>query len=394
MTRYIVPAEVEKIAREADIAEIIAEYVPLTRSGQSYKGLCPFHSEKTPSFVVSPEKRVFHCFGCGAGGNVFTFIMKWDGVDFPTAVQTIATKIGLSISTDERTTGHKERMYHSAERVCSFYQRMLQRNTTANNYLKQRGLRPEITSVFRLGWAPESRQFLDFCQKSGLPNPLLQKLGLIRQNPEGSSYAYFRRRLIFPVLTWSGKVTGFGARVLDNSTPKYLNSPQSPIFSKGQMLYGLHLAREHIRHSGQAILVEGYMDVIALHQVDIKNAVASLGTALTPSQVTLLKRYANTVTLAFDEDSAGQIATVKGIDLLLEQGLNVRILSLPQGKDPAEAMQHGEKDSFIRQLQSATDYIDYRIKTAVEQNSPLTTQNKLKVIGTLLPTLNLSLIHI
>jgi len=388
MGEYISQEIIDSILHQADIVQIISEYIPLTRAGRNYKALCPFHEEKNPSFMVSPEKQVFHCFGCGAGGNIFTFLMKWENISFPEAVRIIAQKLGMPISLKEKQTGEKEQFYQINARVAEFFHQQLKKNRVAQNYLYRRGFKPATIDLFKIGWAPCSETFLNFCRTNNLPREKLKELGLIKTSiKDGNEYSYFRERIMFPIFSSSGKIVAFGARVLDESLPKYINSPSSPVFDKGRNLYGLHLACSEMRKSGEAILVEGYTDVITLHQEGINNSVASLGTSLTDSQARMLKRYVNKVFLAYDEDSAGEAATVRGIDLLLENELQVNIISLPRGEDPAEFVRKRGKKAFLRKKQEALPYIDYRIKVAKGDGGSLTLEKKLEIVNSLFSTL-------
>jgi len=387
MGGYISRETIDQISQQADIVQVISEYLPLTRAGKNYKALCPFHEEKTPSFIVSPERQVFHCFGCGVGGNVFTFVMKWENVLFPEAVRIVGEKIGVSITFEERESEYRNEFYKINEEVANFFHQQLKKNKLAQEYLYKRGIKPETIDCFKLGWAPSAHSFVAFCQRQNLPEDKLKELGLLKVSSRtGDLYPYFQKRIMFPIFSLPGKIIGFGARVLDNSLPKYLNSPQSTVFDKGKNLYGLHLVREWIRESGEVILVEGYTDVITLYQEGIRNVVASLGTSLTVSQIRLLKRYTDTVFMAYDEDSAGEAATLRGIDLLLERDLQIRVISLSR-KDPAEFIQKEGKEAFLQAKNKALPYIDYRIELALKDKEPLTLERKLKVVNSLFFTL-------
>lgn len=388
MGGYISPEIIDHICQQTDIVHIISQYVALTPAGKNYKALCPFHEEKTPSFVVSPQKQVFHCFGCGIGGNIFTFLMNWESISFPQAVRTLAQKAGISVSLGDEATSHRQRLYQVNARVAEFFHHQLKRNKIAQNYLYQRGFQPEAVDLFKLGWAPSSRAFLNFCRTNNLSHEKLKQLGLVKTSSHGKGvYSYFRERIIFPIISASGKIVGFGGRVLDESLPKYINSPSSPIFDKGKNLYGLHLTKGAMRKSKQAILVEGYTDVITLHQKNIPNTVASLGTSLTAHQAQVLKRYVDTIFLAYDQDTAGEAATIRGIDLLLESELQVNIINLPSGKDPADFIREEGKRAFLQAKERALPYVGYRIKMAVDNNQPLTLERKLKVVNSLFFTL-------
>ncbi len=381
MSGYIPQEIIDQISRQADIVQVISEYIPLSKSGKNYKALCPFHEETTPSFIVSPEKQVFHCFGCGVGGNIFTFLMKVENVSFPQAVRILGQKVGVVVPFRGEKAQDTEILYKINEKVAEFFQEQLNKNKVAKEYLYRRGFKPSTIEHFKLGWAPSSKEFLNFCKKQNFPENKLQEIGLlIKSSRDNSLYPYFRERIMFPIFSPFGKIIGFGGRVLDDSSPKYLNSPQSAIFDKGKNLYGLNFAREYIRKSEQVILVEGYTDVIALYQEGICNVVASLGTSLTVSQIRLLKRYTNTVYLTYDDDTAGEAATLRGLDLLLKDDFQVRVISL-SANDPADFIQKEGKDAFLQAKEKALSYIDYRIKLALKENEPLTLEKKLKLIN-------------
>jgi len=391
MADYISEELINRISEEADIVEVIGEYLPLKKAGKNYKALCPFHEERTPSFVVSPEKQLFHCFGCGVGGNVFTFLMRWEKISFPEAVRMLAEKMGIPIPAqgNRKESLWKEELYGLNEEIVLYFQQNLWKNKVARGYLKDRGFDEETLNVFRVGYAPSSEEFLKFCRKKGFSFERLRDLGLILPSKRGKGYyAYFRDRIIFPVFTPQGKVCGFGGRVLDSSLPKYLNSTQSPIFDKGKILYGLNFNKEEIRRKGEAILVEGYTDVLALYQAGIRNAVASLGTSLTHSQTRLIRRYADAIFIAYDQDRAGVAATLRGIDLLLEVDLKVRIISLPEGADPADLLTEEKKELFIKKKDEALPYFDWRLNLEIPQGRTLEAEDKIRVIKALFPTLS------
>ncbi len=388
MAGFIPSNIIDRIVEESDIVEIIGSYISLKKSGKNYQALCPFHQERTPSFVVSPEKQLFHCFGCGVGGNVFTFLMKWEKVSFPEAVKIIGEKIGISVPTLNKSGGYKEDLYRINALVADFFHQKLKENRFALNYLLKRGFKESIIDTFYLGYAPSSQDFLNFCYSKKISSDKLKDLGLISPSRDKDGYyAYFRSRIIFPVFTPAGKICGFGARVLDESLPKYLNSSQSPLFDKGENLYGLNLARQFIREEKEVILVEGYTDVISLYQEGIRNVVASLGTSLTRSQARAMKRYTNKVYVAYDEDSAGESATLRGIDILLDTDLQIKVISFPGGADPADFIQKKGRDSFIKIKKESVSYFDYRLNLEVNQKPLLGLEDKLEIVDSLFLTL-------
>ncbi len=391
MANYISDGLIDRISERADIVEVISHYLPLRKAGKNYKALCPFHQEKTPSFMVSSEKQLFHCFGCAAGGNVFNFVMKWEKISFPEAVKMIGEKVGISVAAFNEEGGKailKEELYRTNEKVADLFQQELKRMASVQKYLKQRGFTPEMIDKFRVGWAPASRDFLKIAQAKGISLENLKKLSLlIPSQKKDGWYAWFRERLIFPIFTPEGRICGFGGRILDNSLPKYLNSSSSLIFDKGRILYGLNLSKETIRQKEEVILVEGYTDVMALHQRGIRNAVASLGTSLTSSQARLIKRYTDRVFIAYDQDKAGISATLRGIDLLLENDLEIRIISMPRGADPADLVNKEGEGSFLKRKDEAPAYFDYRLNLEIQKRPSLRREDKRAIIEEVFPTL-------
>ena len=305
----------ERLRNEVDIVSLISEYVHLRRSGRNFIGLCPFHQEKTPSFTVSPERKMFYCFGCHAGGDAITFLMKIENLTFPEAVESLARRMGLKVP---QRTGEdqkrKDKYYEVNDLACSFFENCLNglEGKEVREYLLRRGIEEETWRVFRLGYAPGSGSFLKFMLKQGIDQLLLLQSGLIRDK---SGTELFRNRLIFPIMDIRNRVIAFGARALDDSQPKYLNTGQTPIFEKGHHLYALNMAKRQVVELGSAIVVEGYMDAISCHQFGFHNTVASMGTALTKEQVGLLARFCKRVILAYDADLAGIMATLRSMEL-------------------------------------------------------------------------------
>jgi len=386
MAAYISNEVIDKIIEQTDIIELISNYLPLKRAGKNYKALCPFHQERTPSFVVSPEKQLFHCFGCGVGGNVLSFLMKWEKISFPEAVKMLGDKLGISVYLSEREKEEsmiKDDLYRTNEMVSTLFQEELRKNKFAQEYLVKRGFNKDIIKSFKLGYAPSSGNFLRLCKEKGISFKNLRELGLLSED----NNFYFKGRLIFPIFTSTGKTCGFGGRVLDNSLPKYLNSTQSRIFKKGENLYGLNLSKEAIKEKKEVILVEGYTDVIALYQMGLKNVVASLGTSLTPSQSRLIKRYTNQVFIAYDEDAAGTAATLRGIDLLLEENLRIRVISMPRRMDPGNFLEKGGREEFEKIKRKALSYFDYRLNLEIDHRSSLEVEEKIDIINNLFPAL-------
>ncbi len=329
----------EEIRNHCDIVNIISEYVHLKPAGKGFRGLCPFHEEKTPSFMVSPEKQLFHCFGCGEGGNVYNFIMKYEKVSFFEAVKMLAKKSGVSLPANEEKENilyrKKERLSKLNNLVANYYREGLFRTPQGEkilNYLKKRGINDSTIEKYKLGYASAGWDVLtDFLNKKGYSYEDLIKVGLIKKSKtEGKFLDYFRNRIIFPIFDLQGRIIGFGGRVLDDSLPKYINSPETLIYNKGSNLYSLNFAKEDIRKNNSAIIVEGYTDVLITQQYGFNNVVASLGTALTIKQIELIKRFTDTVLIAYDADSAGNMATLRSLDLLVKSGLEVKVIDLPQ----------------------------------------------------------------
>ncbi|MDU4882175.1 DNA primase [uncultured Clostridium sp.] len=362
----------EKIKSQNDIVDVISERVRLRKSGRNFTGLCPFHNEKTPSFSVSQEKQIYKCFGCGEAGNVISFVMKEKNLPFIEAVKYLANRanIPLEMNNGEKSKSakKKELLYRVNVEAAKFFFSNLMNNQNAKEYFLNRGIKEETIKKFGLGFANDSWNSLMFyLRKKGINDTLLEEAGLISVNKEkGSKYDRFRNRVIFPVFDYQGRVIGFGGRVLDDSKPKYLNSPETLVFQKGTNLYGLNFALKHNMSERYFVIVEGYMDLISLHQYGITNVVASLGTALTINQARLLKRYADKVIISYDADMAGQMATLRGLEILRTAGFDVRVLNIPQGKDPDEYVRSNGKEAFLKLINSAEPLIDYRMKKAEE----------------------------
>lgn len=361
---------IQKVKDGNDIVEIISETVKLRRAGRNYAGLCPFHNEKTPSFSVSSDKQIYKCFGCGEAGNVVTFVMKTKNLPFMDALKFLADRINVSIETrDSSNKGlddKKEKLYNINVECARYFFRNLQRTPAALEYFRRRGIADSTIKKFGLGYSLEGwNNLIFYLKKKGYTELDLISAGVVNKKDNGGIYDKFRNRVMFPIFDYKGKVIGFGGRVLDDSKPKYLNSPETIIFNKGINLYGLNFA---IKNNSERffIIVEGYMDCISLHQYGITNVVASLGTALTTSQAKLLKRYADKVIISYDADLAGQAATMRGLDILRNEGFDVRVLSVPSGKDPDEYIRSNGKEAFIRLANQAMPLIEYRIKQAKE----------------------------
>lgn len=386
----------EEIRSRCDIVDIISEYVSLKPAGKGFKALCPFHEEKTPSFMVSPEKQLFHCFGCGEGGNVFNFVMKFEKVDFFEAVKMLAKKVGVTLPTDEKKENflyrQKERLYKLNSLVVNYYRECLFRTLRGKkiiDYLKKRGINDKTIEQYRLGYAPPEWDVLtNFLKKKGYSYEELIKAGLTkRSKTEDKFLDYFRDRIIFPIFNVQGKIVGFGGRVLDDSLPKYINSPETLIYNKGSNLYSLNFAKEDIRKKNSVIIVEGYTDILIVQQYGFNNGVASLGTALTIKQVELIKRFTDNVLIAYDADSAGNIATLRSLDLLIRAGLEVKVIVLPQKYDPADFLAKRGNKAFQSLIDSSLSLMDYKLKLLYAKYSSNTIEGKVNIFKEILPTL-------
>ena len=361
---------IEEIRLSASIIDVISGYVQLRKRGRNYIGLCPFHSEKTPSFTVSEEKQIFHCFGCHAGGNVYKFLMDYEKISFVEAVQELARQLGIdieyeSVPGDERQS-EQELLYDINTEAAKYFYNNLQSSDegeTARKYLKERKIKPQTITSFGLGYSLRGwENFLNFAREKKLNLDKVVELGLLGKNNEGRFYDKFAGRLIFPIFSPNGRVVAFAGRVLDDKdkTAKYLNSPESLIYIKGRILYGLSFAKDEIRKLDKAILVEGYMDLISLHQNGIKNVVAVSGTALTEEQVQLLSRYTKNVVLLFDADTAGIKASMRSIELLIKKDVEVKIAALPGGEDPDSFINSYGKEKFEDTVSYAQNFLEYQ----------------------------------
>jgi DNA primase len=367
---------IQKVKEANDIVDIISESVKLKRAGRNYSGLCPFHHEKTPSFSVSSDKQIYKCFGCGEAGNVITFVMKTKNLTFPEALKLLADKanIDLELDNDRDNKNSFEKLYKLNVDAARYFFKSLQENSNAKKYLLNRGITESTIRKFGLGFSLDSwNGILKYLKDKGFTELDMITVGLIIKSQKGSYYDRFRNRIIFPVFDYRGKVIGFGGRVLDDSKPKYLNSPETTLFKKGINLYGLNFAIKS-NNSRMFIIVEGYMDCISLHQQGITNAVASLGTALTISQAKLMKRYADKVIISYDADTAGQMATMRGLDILKQAGLEVRVLTVPQGKDPDEFVRNNGREAFLKLINEALTLTDYKINV-IRESSNLNNSN-------------------
>lgn len=374
---------IEEVRTGNDIVDVVSEYVRLEKKGKDYFGLCPFHKEKTPSFSVAATKQIYYCFGCGKGGNVIQFIMNAENLDYIEAVRLLADRAKIQLPEGESEEEKKAALQKQAiiqintEAARYFHSNLqVKQHENAVRYLNNRGISEQTIRRFGLGYSSEEWDSLykHLLEKKFDPR-LIEKSGLILPNKKGGFYDRFRARIMFPIFDLRGNVIGFGGRVLDNSMPKYMNSPETQVYSKSRNLYALNLAK----NSGQKriLVVEGYMDVISLHQNGIINTVASLGTALTESQGRILKKYAEEIIIAYDADAAGQAATIRGLDLLDDMGCSVKVLQVPQGKDPDEFIRRNGADSFRRLVDNAISLFEYKVKVLKLQTDDNGTEGKI-----------------
>jgi DNA primase len=384
----------DRVKQQADIVRVVGEYVRLKKSGQNFTGLCPFHSEKSPSFAVHPTKQIYHCFGCGVGGDVFKFVMEMEKCGFPEAIRIVAEKCGIAIprprerSPEERKENQQRaalvEMHREAQ---TFFVKQIEgtlEGKAARAYLEDRGIDKAAMDRFGIGYAPSGGDILLRVLKQKYPDKLLVESGLVSRDQSGRVFDRFRRRITFPISNESGKIVAFGCRALGDDQPKYLNSPETPIYSKSNVLYHLDRAKEALRRSDFAVLVEGYMDAIAVARAGISNVVASCGTSLAEPQIKLLGRFTRRVIVNYDPDTAGQTATERSISLLLEHDFEVRVLALPGKADPDKFIREQGAEAYTKLLKEAPPYVDYLIGRARQMNLS-TGEGKRHAVNFLLP---------
>src|ERR1700737_3965554 len=377
-----IPAEtIEQIGAANDVVEVIGAYFPLKRAGTNFKALCPFHQEKTPSFTVSPQRQTFHCFGCGVGGSVFRFVMEYEHVDFPASVRKLAARVGIPV-VEERGAAAEDQQHEErrtllklhAETAEWFHENLLKKEFAqpAREYLKQRGVDRQGAKSWQLGFAPDAWDtFLKWALDRGYSRSQLLQSGLVKprdeNRAEGEVYDRFRGRIMFPICNDVGEVIAFSGRLLQSEVEaaKYLNSPETPLFRKGNVLFGLHKTKRGLIEANCAIVCEGQLDLIALFEAGITNVVAPQGTAFTEGQARILKRFVDEVVLCFDADAAGQKAAERSLDALLQNNLIVRIVDMPPGQDPDSLIRRDGKEEFEKRVAAARDFFDYWIEREV-----------------------------
>ncbi len=387
------------IKEQADIVEIISDYMPLKRAGVNFRGLCPFHNEKTPSFTVSPAKQIFHCFGCGEGGNVFTFIMKFEKVTFLESVKIIAGRLGIDwqekVTFQNNDNSQKKALLYKANQIVADYFHFVlissNEGKIARSYLEKRKISLNMINKFHLGYAPHNLDDLLMClKKENIDVSILEETGIFNKEisgKKGGLYCRFKGRLMFPIFDIEGKISGMGGRILTENSdlPKYINSPESLIYHKGSMLFGLNFAKANCRNAGYLVLVEGYLDAIQPHQSGVENVVATLGTSLTESQAKLIRRITDTVIIIYDADAAGIKAADRGIDILFENGLNVKIGVLPPGMDPDKLVALQGKEALLKCINEALDLFSFKLFSADKTFNKKNFDGKIKITEQLLP---------
>jgi DNA primase len=391
----MIPEEkVREVAERLSIVEVVSDYVSLRRAGGNYLGLCPFHAEKTPSFNVNPAREIFHCFGCGAGGNAFSFVMKIEGVSFPEAVKLLARKSGIEIEERQLTPSERKsqdehvQFLRINDLTTSYYRSVLlngREGEPARNYLSNRLVGADISDAYRLGFAPDRRDGLvKHLKNNGVELDSALKLGVVRKSDAGW-YDLFRNRLIFPIRDARGQVIAFAGRVLDAALPKYINSPESPLYHKSSVLFGLDMALPSIRTGNSIIIVEGYFDHLALYRAGVRNVVATCGTALTGIHAGLIKRHAERVYTLFDSDSAGKKATIRSMELFLEQRIPAYVISLPAGDDPDSFLTTHANEDFVALRNKARPAFEYFIRSLLAETPPDSVDSKVRVIDEIVP---------
>lgn len=397
ISKFIPEDKVREIRQTCSIVDVVSDYISLKKIGVNHRGLCPFHNEKTPSFFVNEDKKFFHCFGCGAKGDVFTFLMKYENLSFQEAARFLAKRAGIYLPEKPLSPQQKKRLsereeYSSInEAAARFYNNLLskdKRGEKARNYLKERGISLETIQEYHLGFAPESWDTLvKHFRSSNISLSGAQEIGLIISKGNAQYYDRFRNRIIFPILNVSSHIVGFGGRIIDEGEPKYLNSPESVMYSKRHNLYGLHAASQYIQKENKVIIVEGYLDLLTLHQAGIKNAVAALGTALTEQQIQILNRYTSNIITVFDSDPSGEKAMIRSLEPFLKSALSPRLILLPQGDDPDSFVrQHGQK-AFRVMVDEAGLLLDFVIEKIIQKYQIATPRGKINACDEIVPLL-------
>ena len=380
MKGYIPQEKIGEIKSRVNIVDLVSEYVTLKKAGRNFVGLCPFHKEKTPSFSVNPEKQIFYCFGCGEGGDIFAFLMKINGASFAESARYLANKAGIEIpvrkmtSAERTVASDKEKLNKINAMAADWFSEQLssENGRAARDYLDRRKMGTDITGEFRLGYSPEGwSRLVSYFEGRKVPLRLVEKTGLIISKDNGRFYDRFRGRLIFPIEDLSGRVVAFGGRALGDDMPKYLNSPESPVYTKGRVLYGMYRTKDSIREKDYVIIVEGYIDLLSLRDAGVNNVVATLGTALTREQVELIRRFTRNVAVIFDPDEAGRHAVERSLKLFLEENMHARVVVLPEVYDPDDYVKKFGPESLENIIAHSSMMVDYYIEKMVGSRDTL-----------------------
>lgn len=388
---------VDQVQAANDIVDVISQVVPLKKAGRNFKGRCPFHEEKTPSFMVSAEKQIYHCFGCGAGGNVFGFLMQYENMNFPEALRRLADRAHISLpeKSEFRKEGQseQEKVFEIYQAASEYYRDLFwhpEQGKAARDYFEKRGFALELAKEFLVGWAPDAwRGLFEYLSKKGFAEALILKARLINRSDKGNVYDVFRGRLMFPIHNLQGKVVAFGGRLIgEGEGPKYLNSPENPVFIKRRELFGLHNAKKFLNREFPRILVsEGYLDLLRLYDKGFKASVATLGTSLTEEHVAVLKRFVEEAVVVYDGDKAGEAASLRGMEVFLEGGLNVKLIRLPEGFDPDDFLLKKGAEAFQKLLDEAQDFFDYKIDVLLKRYNLSEASGLMKITNESLETL-------
>jgi DNA primase len=397
----LIPEEtITQVLDRCDIVEVVSEYLALKKMGRNFKACCPFHHEKTPSFVVNRDKQIYHCFGCGVGGNVISFVMNHDHMDFPSALRHLAQKAGVPVpeatsgESIEVNTGLREILFKVNEGAAGFFHDVLVAGKSgsqgAQEYLKNRGIKLAMVQKLKIGFAPESwDSLITFLRGKNISLSVMEKAGLIIPKEKGDGfYDRFRDRIMFPIFDVRSRCLGFGARTMEkNASAKYINSPETMIYSKREHLYGLHLSKQAVSQKDCVVVVEGYMDFLTPFQAGFEHIVASLGTALTSEQIRLLRRYTKNVVMLYDADAAGQSATLRSLDLLIEEDMNVKIALLASGEDPDSFVQKFGMEEFGKRIDNAQSFFDYKVNALMQKHDRKTPEGKARISAEMLSTI-------
>ena len=396
---FIAEEIIAQVLERSGIVETISGYIPLKRAGRNFKANCPFHNERTPSFVVNPDKQIFHCFGCGVGGNVISFVMQQERLEFPEAVRLLAQKAGIAIPVSDaaglKSTNVKQSIYAVNDLSVAFYHQILIFDkdpsvAQAREYLKNRGITLEMVKKFKIGFALDQwESLISFLKKKDLSLKMMEQSGLVvvKENRDGF-YDRFRNRIMFPIFNAQNQCLAFGARTMKDGLAKYINSPETPVYTKGNHLYGCYMSKDAVSRLDSVIVVEGYLDFIMPFQAGVENIVASLGTALTVEQIRLIRRYTKNIVMLFDADQAGQSAIVRSLDLLIEEGMNVKVATLTSGDDPDSFIRRFGVEAFQEKIYQAQSFFDFKLNQLMLKYDAKTVEGRAQISTEMLPMIN------